>query len=391
MSKHRILFYFPFNKTLTGGPRTLITLVELLDKRKFTPVVVTQRQSLLVEELKQRNIEVVIFPLPSILDVQDGKALQYGFGKKILGFIKLVGYNRSLVQFIKKNKVRLIWSRNIKGVLFVGFAGLFTRAPLIWDIGLGDAFKGFTKLLHFIGLNLADLVITQGKSQHVDMFGQMLTHLYQRKMHYVFPGIDKDKMQLIKQLNGKQQGDHFFRIISVGSIGPRKNQEMLIEVVKHLVEKFPQLSVEFVGPVVDEAYYQRLQETVQAYGLATNIAFLGWRTDIPQLMSCADVLVLCSYNEGIPRVIHEAMHVGLPVVATRVGGVPDAVLEEESGFLVDVDDVNRMVEKLSILIQEPELVMKMGGQGKRIAQENFTYQAYYQKYDRIFSQLIDNT
>lgn len=372
---------------MTGGPLVLLSLLELLDKDKFYPLVVTQKQSPLVAELERRKVEVLVIPLPSILDVQDSKVLRYGIIKMIQGFIHLIQYNLLIYRLLKKRNIKLIWARNIKAVLFVGFATLISSTKLIWDIGLGDKFAGLVKLLHFIGLNLSDFIVTEGKSQHEKMFGQRLTQLYSKKLHHVLPGIDQERIKFIESLS-KCKRSSPFKIISVATISPRKNQRMLLSSLEKLVKLCPQVHVSFVGPLPDKQYYQDLQAYIQASGLEHYVSFLGWRGDIPELLQASDLLVLCSYNEGIPQAIVEAMHAGLPVVTTSVGGIPDAVVDGKTGFLVEVDDVTGMAQKLQYMIQHPEITLEMGANAKAFAQKNFTYQAYYQKYDSIFSGLI---
>lgn len=387
MQPNNILFYYPYNKTMTGGPRVLLSLLELLDRAKYYPIVITQKQSPLVDELKRKKVEVLVIPLPSILDEQDGRVLKYGVVKMANSFIHLMQYNLSIYRVLKNKKIKLIWARNIKAVLFVGFATLITNTILIWDIGLGDKFKGLVKFLHFFGLNLTDLVVTEGKSQHEKMFGKMLTQLYAKKLIYVLPGIDQERVKFIDSLS-KSKSSGPFNIISVATISPRKNQRMLILSLEKLVKENQQVNVSFVGASPDKEYYQDLQEYVKSAGLEPFVSFLGWCNEIPELLQASTLMVLCSYNEGIPQAVVEAMHAGLPVVATRVGGVPDAVVDGETGFLIEVDDVEGMVQKIKYLILNPGVTCEMGEKGKAFAQKNFTYQAYYQKYDAIFSRFI---
>lgn len=382
-----ILFYFPFNKTLTGGPRTLLTLLELIDRSKFSPLVVTQKPSPLVDELAKRNVEVLIYPLPEILSLEERQVLRYGWTKKLISFFHLIRYNKYLIKVVKSRDIRLIWARNIKGVLLVGFAASLTRNTLIWDIGLGEKFEGFVKVLHFIALNLSDHVITQGKSQHQVMFGSILSRWYNKKLNYILPGISQDRIKAISQLNIVQCSSHY-NILSIGTIGPRKNQMMLAAATKSLITNYPSVRVNFVGPVVDQAYYERLRLYIDQEKLTDNIFFLGWRDDIPELMVKSHVLVLCSFNEGIPRVVHEAMHAQLPVIATTVGGIPDAIIHGKTGFLVEPNDLHSLTACLSCLIDDPTLAREVGKKAQAFAQENFTYQAYYNKYEQLFANII---
>ena len=388
MSSSNILFYFPYNKTMTGGPRVLINLIDFIDRNKYTPIVITQTQSPLVEELIKRNVEVIIYPLPPMLSLQDRQVLKYGLFKKLKGFIGILRYNQKLIKLLKNKQIKLIWARNIKGVLFTGFAALFTKTALIWDIGLGDNFQGTVKLLHFIGLNLSDMVVTEGKSQHHQMFGRTLTTLYHKRLFHIMPGLGQDRIKAIENLPPTDTKPDTFKIISVASIGPRKNQKMLVVAAKKLIAMYPHTQVDFIGPVVDEKYFAELQEYIADAKIELHISFLGWRNDIIELMKKSNILVVCSHNEGIPIVVYEAMHAQLPVIATKVGGIPDAIVHRDTGFLIEPEDTDSLIQYLKLLIENPSLTREIGIKAKAFAQENFTYQAYYDKYEQLFTRVI---
>jgi glycosyltransferase involved in cell wall biosynthesis len=283
----------------------------------------------------------------------------------------------------------LVWARNVKGVLFTGFATRTTKTALIWDIGLGDNFQGLVKLLHFMALNLSDMVVTEGKAQRIQMFGNTLTKLYRKKLFHLMPGIGQDRMEVLNNLTlPSEKKTDTFKIISVASVWPRKNQKMLVAAVNELAKYHPQIQVEFVGQVLDEKYYEEIRQYIKENNLGPHVSFLGWRTDIIELMAQANVLVMSSHNEGIPVVVYEAMFSQIPVIATSVGGLPDAIVHGETGFLVEPNNTEELTKYLDLLIKNPALARQMGEKAKAFARENFSYQAYYNKYEQLFTQTI---
>jgi glycosyltransferase involved in cell wall biosynthesis len=106
----------------------------------------------------------------------------------------------------------------------------------------------------------------------------------------------------------------------------------------------------------------RAQASVAGYD--GRVKFLGWRDDIPEIMPLFDVFVLPSLNEGMGRVLVEAMAAGRPVVASRVGGIPDLVRHGETGLLVAPRDELKLAANISLLLSNPDKADRMGAMGR---------------------------
>jgi glycosyltransferase involved in cell wall biosynthesis len=119
-------------------------------------------------------------------------------------------------------------------------------------------------------------------------------------------------------------------IIHVGRFVPQKNHEGLLAIFAEVVERLPETGLMLVG---DGRLRQDTEDQVAEMGLAERVAFLGPRDDVPDLMARSDLLVFPSRWEGLPMVLLEAAAAGLPVVAYRVGGVTNAVVEGENAIL----------------------------------------------------------
>ncbi len=108
-----------------------------------------------------------------------------------------------------------------------------------------------------------------------------------------------------------------------------------------------------------------MERAVAAAGLGDRILLLGWRRDIPDLMRAADVLVLTSRWEGLPRVVPQAMAAGKPVVATAVDGTPEVVIEGVTGHLVAPGDTAAMADRVAALLRDPARAREMGREGRQ--------------------------
>jgi len=156
-------------------------------------------------------------------------------------------------------------------------------------------------------------------------------------------------------------------ILCVARFEPVKNQGMLLHALAALrARQAPVLWLVGDGPC--RARYAR---EAQRLGLADRVKFLGYRYDIPELVAAADVAVLTSLKEGIPRALMEAMAVGVPVVATDVKGSREVVVDGQTGFLVPLGDTQALAGRLSQLLDSPALRRDLGARGVEHARRHF--------------------
>ena len=109
-------------------------------------------------------------------------------------------------------------------------------------------------------------------------------------------------------------------------------------------------------------------------------------TEVRKRMKNCYCLVLPSITEGLPRVMLEAMALSKPVVASRVGGIPDLIKDSENGFLFEVGNVQELAEKLRILLDNKELAVEMGRRGRELVQSQFSNEKYINNYLAMINQ-----
>lgn len=386
-----ILFYVPYSKTFTGAPRVFLNLIDRLDRTQFRPICVAHREGRLTAALRDRQLDILIVPLPPILDVENEGVFAYSWTDKLLSFKALLDYNRQIEGIGRQYGVRGIWGRNVKTVLFVGLAARNLGVPLVWDIGMEKPSRGLMRLLHWIGLSLATVVVTQAESQPREIFDRMALRQFSRKFMTISPGTGLDRIASVLSQRStedtRSQSPAPFTILNVGTIQPRKNQFLLLQAIEPLVYRYPQLRVQIAGTPTDEDYFAQCQQFVQIAGLSPFVTFLGWRDDIPDLMRQSDLLVLCSQNEGIPYVIREAMHAALPIVATAVGGVPEAITDGETGFLIAPNDAIHLRQAIEHCLLNPEHCEAIGQRAREAAQQKFSIAGWSSRYNDLLRQL----
>lgn len=146
-----------------------------------------------------------------------------------------------------------------------------------------------------------------------------------------FEMTEKEKEELRKSIGLKKDD---FVLTCIARLDSNKNQVFLINVMKKLIDKYPNIHLLLVGPdEINGLYYELARD------ITSNVHFLGYRKDIPKLLKITDVSVSSSYREGLPVNILEAMASGVPIIATDARGVRDLVRKGINGFLVDKDNI----------------------------------------------------
>lgn len=166
----------------------------------------------------------------------------------------------------------------------------------------------------------------------------------------------------------------------VGWLLPIKGPGYLLSAMSAVWQEHPDAELVFVGKGDLEG---PLRAQASFAGNDGRVKFLGWRDDIPEIMPLFDVFVLPSLNEGMGRVLVEAMAAGRPVVASRVGGIPDLVRHGETGLLVTPRDGEAIAASISLLLSNPRKAERMGEQG-RLRCHEFGLPAMIDRLDELY-------
>jgi glycosyltransferase involved in cell wall biosynthesis len=170
---------------------------------------------------------------------------------------------------------------------------------------------------------------------------------------------------------------------SAGRLTDQKGYDLLIRALSGL----PGARLVLVG---DGPQRGALEGLAVQLGVADRLHITGWIADARAHLPGFDVFALPSRWEGMPLGIIEAMHAGLPVVASDVGSVVEAVSDGESGFVVPADDLAALQARLAALLADPQLRGRMGERGRRLAAEHFTDTVMARRYEAIYRETIEH-
>lgn len=158
------------------------------------------------------------------------------------------------------------------------------------------------------------------------------------------------------------------KLIMVARFEPPKDHFTLFKALAQLKDLKWELDLVGDGPLRREA-----EKMVSNLGLKDRVRFLGSRKDVPELLAQAQIFLLISKWEGLPRSIIEAMRAGLPVIASDVGGVRELVVENETGFLIPIENVGMLVQRMRFLLVNSRDRMRMGDKARKRYETKFTF------------------
>jgi glycosyltransferase involved in cell wall biosynthesis len=174
--------------------------------------------------------------------------------------------------------------------------------------------------------------------------------------------------------------DQTVHLVCVARFSPQKSQALLVRALEAVHEPW-HLSFVGEGPLEDE-----VRRLVLERGLESRVDFLGARDDVADILARSQIFILPSNWEGFPLTILEAMRAGLPVVASDVGGVREAVVEGVTGYLIPRDDVRTLTERLTRLIRDDSLRTMLGMRSREMFLSEFADTQMFAKVQVVYSE-----
>jgi glycosyltransferase involved in cell wall biosynthesis len=174
-------------------------------------------------------------------------------------------------------------------------------------------------------------------------------------------------------------------IFQVARLDPIKDHATALRTLARVLPARPNAFLVVVGEGPERAAIER---TVRELGVGSRVRMLGLRTDVPRLLTGADLFLLTSVSEGIPLTVIEAMACGLPVVSSSVGGLPEVVVHEKTGLLAPAGDDAGLAAHVLRLAGDPALRAELGRRGRERACSHFAESGMMEHYRRLYHEML---
>jgi len=208
------------------------------------------------------------------------------------------------------------------------------------------------------------------------------------RLHVVPNGVDLARFKPSRRARAQARlelgipGDAWV-VGTVGRLSPEKDQSVLVDAVSNMLGERRQLVIVGDGP--ERA---ALSARVGATGRARYVHMTGARSDVQNMLAAFDAFALTSRTEGLPLVLLEAMAMGLPVVSSAVGGIPDLIEHRVTGFLFPSGDVARLARQLGALANDFSLSRQIGEAARRQVLARYSLDRMAHEYETLYSNLV---
>jgi sugar transferase (PEP-CTERM/EpsH1 system associated) len=295
-----------------------------------------------------------------------------------------------LALLMRRLRIGLVHTHNVAPLIYGGLAAFITGVPLV-HTEHSRLPKGRNRL------RLAERVMSFKASKIVAVSGCVADQLREEqglpghKLTVIPNGIDTEPFRRARREREKVRAELGIekREIAIGTVGrlvPVKDQTTLIQAFGLIKAKGGRaVKLIIVG---DGPERKKLERTAEEIGVRKDVLLLGMRDDVPRLMAAMDIFVLSSLDEGLPLAILEAFAGGVPVVATDVGGVGEAVKHGVNGLLVPPLSPQAMAASCLKLIQEPEMRERFSAEARRAAFDRFSLKRMVEAYEAVYEEAM---
>lgn len=238
---------------------------------------------------------------------------------------------------------------------------------------------------------LVDAVTVNSEAVRADALA--LEKIAPEKIHLLYNGVEigappdgGKKQPLLDELGLGADDEAGPLILHVANLIHYKGHLTLIDAMQRVVREFPACRLALAGR--DGGMEAAVRRSAAQKGLTQNVRFLGQREELGPLYAAADLVVLPSYEEGFPNVILEAMAASRPIVASRVGGIPEAIADGVEGRLVPPRDANALARAMIELLNDAPRCESLGRAARARAERDFSLPAMLANYEQFYRKLI---
>jgi glycosyltransferase involved in cell wall biosynthesis len=300
-----------------------------------------------------------------------------------------------LIRIFREERPHIVHTHTSKSGILGRWAARLTGVPIIIHTPHGHVFWGYFNrwktavyiFLERLTASITNRIITLTEQEKKDHLRYHIAD--ENKFTVIHSGVDLRKFSdtqvnaaEMKNKLGIAQGA--FVVGTVGRLTPVKGQKYLIEAAAKILNKISEIGFVLLG---DGELMNELKMQAASAGISDKVKFLGWREDVAEVMSTFDLFVLPSLNEGMGKVLVEAMAAGKPIIASDIGGMSDLVIHGKNGLLISPMNSDALANSIELVLRNSRMRTNMGEEGQRLSQE-YDANSMISKIDCLYLQLL---
>jgi len=372
--KTKVAFVFNHAFFLGGGEISFSELIRTLNKDFFEPTIMVPSSGEIEAFFEKQGIQALVTPFPPLKEALFHPLTSTG----------------SFVTGLKQSKPDIIHANGSRVCFYSVLAGRALGIPVVWHVR--ETLKDLFFYDAFLGLASKSIVCVS-KSVGIKRFGRF-GPLLEKKISVVYNGVDTSKF-----VRDEQARDHMRNRLAIqsgnvlfgalGNIIPRKGYEFFLQGLAEARNLNHQLSAKalIIGRRLDTEYYAMLLRLISDLHLQDSVLFQDYSENVRALLSAMDVFVLSSKSEGFSRALLEAMSSSLPILATRISEIEEAVADQKNALLINFEDVQSMASAIVTLANDEALRKRMGKKNRERAIEKFDLKGHAVAVENLYRKL----
>ena len=405
----RTVLYLDHTGKLGGAEFALARLMRSIDRVIVDPVVLFAEDGDAVQLLRDTGAECHVLEMGGKM-LKARKDTLKAFAILHPGrFFGLLAYSYKVARFAKERKVQIIHTNSLKAHVYGGLAGWIAGIPVVWHI------RDFIDRSY---LPQAAVVCIRTLARFVPSYVIAVSNSVMEKLHLgggqkefpagqgserpsarpgkltslvVHDGLSSDELVERDEEEFSKCWPEAVRIGIVGRLAPWKGQHVFLRAAAALLKAGHRVRFKIVGaPLFGEDDYEReLRDMVKSLGIEDEVEFMGFQSNIPAVLRDLEMLVHASTSaDPCPNTILEGMAGGLPVVGSNGGGVPELIVDGETGLLVPMGDPESLTSALKSLLDDPPRARRMGHAGYLRVRRDFTAARVARQVEGVYREMI---
>ena len=359
---------------LAGAERVMLTFLNKYDRQKFSVSVGSYLNLNYQDNLFTKAVENLDIPLIKIL----------------VGRNNLPSELWQTINIIRNNNVDLLHTHGYRSDISGFFAAKYTGIPIVSTLHgwtpISSKLRAYEAIDRWC-LKKFDKVICVSK---VIYNALSLSGFSDNKLTYLHNAVSLEQadspcnVKQLKEEMGWTEDDTI--ILSVGRLSPEKGLRVLLSAFQKKYSDSEHVKLVIVG---DGPLRSELEEFSKELDIAKRVVFTGHRDNVQDYYKMANLFVMPSFTEGFPMALLEAMQAGLPVVATKVGGIPDIIESGVNGLMIEPDNIKCLGDAMQKILSDAELTTNLSLNAKHTIQNNYSAEPWAKQIESIYNDVYE--
>ena len=295
-----------------------------------------------------------------------------------------------LCHLIKAEKIQLLHTHGYRSNIIGLQVSALLRVPIVTTVHGWTTHTNSVKLyerLDRFTLKFFDKVIVVSDDIKNSLLNSRFpTHKIEKIYNTIDCGIVKNTGVSLDEIRKRFHISRNDKLVgTIGRLSKEKGVHYLLKAGSEIIAKYPDVKILIIGEGPER---QNLEALAKLLHISKNVIFCGFQKNVAEFYPLIDIVVLPSVTEGLPIVLLEALTYSKPIVATRVGGIPEVITDGKTGILVDPQNPSQLAEGIIRVLKNSEEANQLASKGRKLVEEHFNSENWNKKIEKIYQEIL---